>query len=940
MENLSGFGLRRVGVLTALIALTASLLVVPSQQMAFGATLNSESCASGTNPTFNGGDGSSGEPFLISSAGNLETLANCLPQSRAASGDFNYNLSTVHYKQTANIDWIDNKPIGTSSASFRANYDGGGFAIYGFEQNGNATKARALFGDGLDCSIKNLTVSGDITATGDRAAIVLGNSTGCELENITAFGTVTTTTSGTRAGGVVGSATASPSRPSTLKEVSSHVNMILGGVTTSSPAGGIVGHVADSSLADVDFSPLLDPHDSGTTVQKGKMEIASGDSSGVSRGGVAGYMSDTTITRATVSVPITGTWSHSIGNYLGGLVGKARLGTNVTGAISDSSFSGSIALANASYATEVGGLVGHLRVPLEDSHSSGDITVTTLGGGTKADIGGAVGQALSGAAITRVSSTGNLTLTTDNGAGKRLGGLVGHLASTNITESYAKVNAIGFTTAHFGALVGYSNGSTLPEISDSFAFGTVTASGAALAKVSGLVSYFGSGQSSTSEDGTTVDNLYTFVNVGSSGYAVNVEGGTFGATGTPIYWNSTQSGTSNASGATLHTSDPPAITERDETQFADADAVATNFPGWDFTPGTPTWTMGTCAPYLTWMGSSPRGLCPAVVADAPVLTDITPANGQLTVAFTQGSDGGADIEDYKYSVGAGFVSAGATSSPFTITGLTNGTSYDVVLKAVNSAGDSLASNTVSGTPVAPDVEIQSDPAPSPSPSPSPTPDATPDPTPAATPSPTPPVTTPPAANPPVTPRAPAAPTPPPVANPAPAADPPAPGPGLAILRAEEIFEGAVILGTDTEELIMPAFVLHDIATQLAPEGAPLEEGALLIESGVTVHAVLLVAVGDVRLSAADIGDSIQFTLNIPGFDSSSLTVAVQKQALVWAFWAQVGLLGVAAATAITLVWWFVARGRNRRANPDARSHRVGTTPLGQPPAYPGGSPGI
>lgn len=232
------------------------------------------------------------------------------------------------------------------------------------------------------------------------------------------------------------------------------------------------------------------------------------------------------------------------------------------------------------------------------------------------------------------------------------------------------------------------------------------------------------------------------------------------------------------------------------------------------------------------------------------------------------------------------------------------------------------------------------PAPSPSPSPAPTPDATPAPTPAATPTPTPPVTTPPAADPPVTPRALAAPTPPPAPNPAPAADPPAPGPGLAFLTAQEIFEGAVILGTDTEELIMPAFVLHDIATRLAPEGAPLEEGALLIESGITVHAVLLVAVGDLRLSAADIGNSIQFTLNIPGFDSSSLTLAVQKQTLVWAFWAQLGLLGVAAATAITLAWWFVTRGRNRRANPDARSHRVGTTPLGQPPAYPGGSPGI
>jgi LPXTG-motif cell wall-anchored protein len=41
-----------------------------------------------------------------------------------------------------------------------------------------------------------------------------------------------------------------------------------------------------------------------------------------------------------------------------------------------------------------------------------------------------------------------------------------------------------------------------------------------------------------------------------------------------------------------------------------------------------------------------------------------------------------------------------TSSPFIISGLTNATTYSVTIKAVNVYGDSLNSNTVSGTPIA------------------------------------------------------------------------------------------------------------------------------------------------------------------------------------------------------------------------------------------------
>lgn len=146
-----------------------------------------------------------------------------------------------------------------------------------------------------------------------------------------------------------------------------------------------------------------------------------------------------------------------------------------------------------------------------------------------------------------------------------------------------------------------------------------------------------------------------------------------------------------------------------------------------------------------------------------------------------------------------------------------------------------------------------------------------------------------------------------------------------VLQAEEILGGTIVLGTETEEVIMPAFVLEDIAKQLAPEGAPLQDGSLIIESGRTMIAVLIVSLGDVTMSAADMGDYIQFTLNVPGFEPNTLSVAVQKETLLWAFWIQMGLLAVSSLLALMMIWWFVAM-RRRKRDEDTRTQRANASP--------------
>jgi predicted RNA-binding protein with TRAM domain len=90
---------------------------------------------------------------------------------------------------------------------------------------------------------------------------------------------------------------------------------------------------------------------------------------------------------------------------------------------------------------------------------------------------------------------------------------------------------------------------------------------------------------------------------------------------------------------------------------------------------------------------------PASVPPAPTSLIATSGNGQLSIAFTQTSNGGSAITNYQYSVNGGsFISSGVTVSPVIIMGLSNGISYSIQLKAVNGVGESLPSSTVTATP--------------------------------------------------------------------------------------------------------------------------------------------------------------------------------------------------------------------------------------------------
>ena len=99
--------------------------------------------------------------------------------------------------------------------------------------------------------------------------------------------------------------------------------------------------------------------------------------------------------------------------------------------------------------------------------------------------------------------------------------------------------------------------------------------------------------------------------------------------------------------------------------------------------------------------SSQESGTPLSVPLSPTISSVTPSNGTLTIAFTAGGTGGSSITNYQYSLDGGATwttrSPAATTSPITVTGLTNGTTYQVQIRAVNSLGSGKSTESITAS---------------------------------------------------------------------------------------------------------------------------------------------------------------------------------------------------------------------------------------------------
>ena len=83
--------------------------------------------------------------------------------------------------------------------------------------------------------------------------------------------------------------------------------------------------------------------------------------------------------------------------------------------------------------------------------------------------------------------------------------------------------------------------------------------------------------------------------------------------------------------------------------------------------------------------------------DAPVVS-ATPGDQSAQVSFSVPDDNGSPITDYQYQVGTEEWASAGTSSPFTITGLKNGRTVEIRMRAINAAGPGADSAPANVTP--------------------------------------------------------------------------------------------------------------------------------------------------------------------------------------------------------------------------------------------------
>ena len=134
---------------------------------------------------------------------------------------------------------------------------------------------------------------------------------------------------------------------------------------------------------------------------------------------------------------------------------------------------------------------------------------------------------------------------------------------------------------------------------------------------------------------------------------------------------------------------------------SDGIAVSTTL---DLNSGTIVDLASNAMSPLTFSAPTLTSVLVAQPPGAPTIDAITSSSGQISIAFTAGITNGAAITNYEYSTNNGVNwttrSPVATTSPITVSGLSNGTAYNVRLRAINSAGTSDSSTVVSATPTA------------------------------------------------------------------------------------------------------------------------------------------------------------------------------------------------------------------------------------------------
>lgn len=315
------------------------------------------------------GSGSQADPYLVTSAQDIEAIANANNHNAGYKDSGSNVFSGAFFKQTADIDMAsveNHEPIGIAKLPFNGTYDGQGHKILNLSQNRRDEFNAGLFGLlGDNASVSNITfVNPSINTAKSKAGVVAGESNG-SVSNITITGGYVGNAA-FYAGGVVG--------------------MNYGTVTNTAYSGTIEGESMVGGVIGVSYGTVNSSWSDATinlTASKGN------------GGGVCGSAS-----RATTQFNdcyFTGVINDSFGNgNIGGIVGYIYQGS-VNRCWNGGQLNSSYTSAHTG---KIGGIAGHnLGGKLNDCYNSGIVRSFT------SDIvGGLVGTLEKGKTGTTTSS--------------------------------------------------------------------------------------------------------------------------------------------------------------------------------------------------------------------------------------------------------------------------------------------------------------------------------------------------------------------------------------------------------------------------------------------------------------------------------------------------------------------------------------------------------
>ncbi|MFN8126014.1 MAG: GLUG motif-containing protein [Candidatus Nanopelagicales bacterium] len=458
-------------------------------------------------------------------------------------------------------------------------------------------------------------------------------------------------------------------------------------VTGDDYVGGGAGIVFDAHVAEIATEGTVSGHDSVGGIlgrsSGGPLSDSAADATVTGHTDVGGAIgrTNTTVDKVVASGTVTASGDHS-----GALAGQVTEGW-----IKDSAASGDVTSSGGS---ATGGLAGSVSTAVvRDSSASGDVTNKRAAPDSEATrTGGLVGCLVDGS-VHRSSATGSVTA--DHGS--EAGGLVGSAQHSVVESSLARGNV--HTKGNAGGLIGEILG-TPGRVADSYARGDVAATGTT-SRVGGLI---GKASSDPLEPSSwwRLSSNYATGSVSDPDTDPGLLGGLVGGdtlTQLDSFWSSTANPALSGGTGTAKSS-----TElRSHATYADA--------GWDIQIGggreDAVWAI--CVPSATSVNGGYAFLSWEHAGEDP-LSD-GPGRAHPGLRHRRRPIPRRDrhprlrppLPDHRRAVfprRQRLAQQRGTSGSFTITGLTNGTTYRVRVRAINAIGPSPASNAKSGTPTA------------------------------------------------------------------------------------------------------------------------------------------------------------------------------------------------------------------------------------------------